>query len=119
MKLKIDENLPIEVCDALRAAGHDVLTVADEKLAGSPDSDIALVCRSEDRALITLDTDFGNILAYPPEQFPGIIVIRADDQSKPAILTLFSAIVRALRSEPISHHLWIVEHNRIRVRGSE
>ena len=119
MKFKIDENLPVEVRDELRAAGHDVLTVADEQLGGSPDSDIASVCRSEDRVLVTLDTDFGNILAYPPEQFPGIMVIRADDQSKSAILTLFSAIAGALRSEPISHKLWIVEHNRIRVRGSE
>lgn len=62
MKFKIDENLPVEAGDRLRAANHDVLTVADEQLVGSPDSDIALICRSEDRVLITLDTDFGNSL---------------------------------------------------------
>ena len=48
MKLKIDENLPV---------------------------DAAAVCRADGRALITLDTDFGNVRAYPPADHPGIIVL--------------------------------------------
>ena len=37
MKFKTDENLPIEVADVLRQAGHDALTVHDQRLTGHPD----------------------------------------------------------------------------------
>lgn len=34
MKFKIDENLPIEVAEALRAEGFDARTVSEEMLQG-------------------------------------------------------------------------------------
>jgi predicted nuclease of predicted toxin-antitoxin system len=61
MKFKIDENLPVEAAEDLRQAGHDALTVADEKLAGQPDVRLADVCRVEGRAVLTLDLDFGDV----------------------------------------------------------
>jgi len=119
VKFKVDENLPVEVRDQLRNAGHEAATVLDEGLGGRPDSDVADVCKSEERVLVTLDTDFGNIRAYPPEDFHGIIVIRAEDQSKPAILKFVSRIIAALGKDAVGRTLWIVEENRIRVRSSE
>ena len=61
---KTDENLPIDAATPLRQAGLDVATVLDERLGGHADADILRVCRSEGRALITLDVDFANIDAY-------------------------------------------------------
>jgi DNA-binding PucR family transcriptional regulator len=58
MKLKVDENLPIEVAEALRQAEHDALTVQEQRLTGRPDAELADVCRAEGRMLVTLDTDF-------------------------------------------------------------
>lgn len=66
MMFKIDENLPVEAAEILRQAGYDASTVVEQRLGGKPDSDIASVCQQEGRALITLDTDFGDIRAYPP-----------------------------------------------------
>ena len=85
MKFKVDENLPLEVSTRLRDAGHDSLTVLDQQLGGTSDPHLISVCMTESRILVTLDTDFGNILAYPPDHLPGVIVIRTDDQSKPAL----------------------------------
>jgi len=76
MEFKVDENLPVEVADLLRQVGYDAVTVFEQHLEGSPDSDIASICQQEGRALITLDTDFADISAYPPAQFPGLIVLR-------------------------------------------
>lgn len=53
MKFKVDENLPIEARDDLRNAGHDAVTVADQQLAGQPDAQVAGVCRTEGRAVLT------------------------------------------------------------------
>ena len=66
MKLKIGENLPRECAALLRNAGFEADTAADERLAGAADSVIASHSRAEDRALVTLDLDFSNVLAYPP-----------------------------------------------------
>ena len=82
MDFKIDENLPVEVADLLRKFGLDVVTVFEQHFESTYDSDIASVCPQERRALITLDTDFADICAYPPAQFPGLIVLRLYRQDK-------------------------------------
>jgi hypothetical protein len=63
-----------------------------------------------------LDTDFCNILNYPPEDHSGIVVIRTLDQSKPVVLGYIQSILPALSSETISGRLWIVQKGGIRIR---
>ncbi len=117
MKFKIDENLPIEVADLLLQAGYDAITVLQQHLGGSPDPNIASVCQGERRVLITLDTDFADIRAYPPAQFPGLIVLRLRRQDKPYILKFLGHLIPMLSSESLEHMLWIVEETRLRIRS--
>jgi len=117
MEFKVDENLPVEVADLLRQVGYDAVTVFEQHLEGSPDSDIASVCQEEGRALITLDTDFADIRAYPPAQFPGLIVLRLHRQDNPHVLEVIKRLILLLSSEPLEHLLWIVEETRLRIRG--
>lgn len=119
MQFKVDENLPREACRILRNAGHDAVSVLDQQLGGYPDTNIAAVCKSESRILVTLDTDFANIIAYPPKDFSGIVVIRTEDQAKSVVLEIIHRIVAILESESPQGDLWIVESNRIRIRGSK
>lgn len=83
MKLKLDENIDARLATLLRDAGHDALTVREQKLRGSNDTDLYRLCISEDGALITLDLDFSNILTYPPEKTSGLIVLRGPDDLFP------------------------------------
>jgi predicted nuclease of predicted toxin-antitoxin system len=64
VKFKTDENLPIEAASTLRHYGFDAETVWDESLSGAGDGTIANKVREEERILLTLDLDFGNI--YSP-----------------------------------------------------
>lgn len=117
MKFKLDENLPPSLAEMFAAAGHDAHSVVQQALGGQPDARVIEVCSREQRALVTLDLDFSNILAYPPAKFAGIIVLRLADQ---AHVTVEAAIRRALEllsKEPVTGTLWIVEDRRIRVRG--
>ena len=116
MKFKLDENMPAEACAVLSKAGHDVHTVLQEEMGGQPDSMISAVCRAEERVLITLDTDFCNILAYPPGIHSGIIVIRTVDQSKPTVLGFMERVLIAIETEEIDRRLWIVQKGSIRIR---
>ncbi len=117
MAFKVDENLPVEVADLLRQAGHDAATVAEEELGGAPDADISTVCQDEGRALITLDTDFGDIRAYPPEQYPGVVVLRLRRQDKPHVLGVVERLLTMLSEEQLAHRLWIVSETQLRIRG--
>jgi len=117
VRFKLDENLPLEACRLLRQAGHDAVSVLEQQIGGCPDRELAAVCQAESRVLITLDTDFSNILVYPPADAPGRIVIRTDDQARPAVVRLMKRIATALQSENPRGRLWIVERDRIRIRG--
>jgi len=118
-RFKLDENLPTSSVKILRDNGHDALTVFDQKMSGESDLRIAEVVRKEDRALITLDLDFADIRAYPPNEFPGIIVLRLNRQDNDTVLSALTRILPFLEKEAIREKLWIVEENRVRVRGEE
>jgi predicted nuclease of predicted toxin-antitoxin system len=116
MRFKVDENLHEDVAAALRDEEHDAQTVHDEQLRGRPDTDIAEACRREGRVLITLDLDFSNIREYPPKDYPGLIVLRVVDQSRPRVLSVFSQIFELLPSQPLAGHLWVVSESGVRIR---
>ena len=67
MKFKLDENLGRRGLEFLKAAGHDVMTVRDQGLAGATDATLFAACMREGRDLITLDIAPG----FPPS-WPGL-----------------------------------------------
>ncbi len=119
MLLKLDENLPADACQMLVDAGHDAMSVLDQQLGGRPDDMIAEVCRAEARVLLTLDTDFANILVYPPALHAGLVVMRTEDQSKATVLELIRKVASVLATQSPVGQLWIIEPGRIRIRSSE
>lgn len=103
VRFKTDENLPV--------------SVLDQRLSGANDADLALVCVREQRVLITLDTDFADIRRYPPDQLEGVIVLRPRAQSKQSVLAMLQRVLPLLERESLPGRLWIVEDERIRIRG--
>jgi Domain of unknown function (DUF5615) len=61
LRLLADENVPAPSITALRAAGHDVVSVA-EVAAGSPDDAVLALAIADGRLIVTLDRDFGELL---------------------------------------------------------
>jgi predicted nuclease of predicted toxin-antitoxin system len=116
MLFKTDENLHDDVAALFASAGHDVHTVYDEGLRGSPDDAIAERCRNEGRVLVTLDLDFADIRTYPPAAHPGMIVLRVGNQSRRHILRVLSPVVALLDKEPVAARLWIVSEAGVRIR---
>jgi predicted nuclease of predicted toxin-antitoxin system len=116
MRFKVDENLPIELAERLRRAEHDAATVLDQQLEGTSDSNLAHACQQEERILITLDLDFADIRAYPPQEYPGLIVLRLEQQDRLHVLQVFERLLNALEVGTAERSLWIVDEHRIRIR---
>ena len=118
MKFKIDENLPVEFAELLRQAGFEADTTEDEGLSGAADEIIAERCRLERRILISLDLDFANVRAFPPQHHDGLIVLRSKQQHKEVLLVMFRRVLMVLPKHSPAGQLWIVEADRIRQRSS-
>ena len=116
MRFKIDENLPSEVASVLNIAGHDAMTIGDQRMSGEPDPRVAAVCRDEDRVILTLDLDFSDIRTYPPGDYPGIVVLRPPTQAKSAVLDLVGQLIPLLDIEPLVGNLWILQRSGLRIR---
>ena len=75
MKIKLDEANGRRGIELLTLAGHDVMTVRDQNLQGARDETLFDVCAGEDRVLVTLDHDFGQVLRFPPKRGAGLVIL--------------------------------------------
>jgi predicted nuclease of predicted toxin-antitoxin system len=120
MKLKLDENLGSRGAEILREAGHDVSTVSLQKLGSTADHKLIEICRTEERALVTLDLDFGNPFRYEPSKYPGIALVRLSrDPNHRELMAAMQTLASALAKDSLKGKLWIVEAQRIRIYQPE
>ena len=123
MKIKVDENIGRRSVEFLRQAGHDVMTVPEQRLSGAPDETVFRACLFERRVLVTLDRDFGQVPRFPPKQSAGVAIL---ELGAPATTSLLESRLRTFLSladtRNVDGELWIVEAGRVRVhleRGDE
>jgi len=115
VNIKLDENLGRRGAAILRAAGHQVTTVAEEGLASASDEQLAEVCRSDRKCLVTLDLDFGNPLRFTPSRHAGIAVLRLPGGSGGGdLLQAVRTLAAGLAGNTIDGKLWIVQRGHIR-----
>jgi predicted nuclease of predicted toxin-antitoxin system len=118
--LKVDENIGRDGVALLRSAGHDVATVREQGLGGANDDTVFAVSTGEERALVTLDRDFGNMVRFPPERSSGVVVL---ELGGPASLRLLRRrlvdFITLATTHSVDGKLWIVEPGRIRIRPAK
>jgi predicted nuclease of predicted toxin-antitoxin system len=71
-----DENVHIDVIIHLRSQGLNVISVKDIGLIGEDDLNILRKANSEQRAIITHDSDFGTLAILSGEPVIGILYLR-------------------------------------------
>jgi predicted nuclease of predicted toxin-antitoxin system len=116
VKVKLDENLPAELLDDLRAAGHEADTVRNEGLTGSPDAVILEQVRQDRRVLFTLDKGIADIRAYPPEQHAGIVLFRPPSMGRGTTLAFVRRHLPAVLELDLTGHLVVVTDVALRLR---
>ena len=83
MKLLIDSALSHTIAQQLRTEGHDAVHVRERGLQTASDSEILQLAETEDRVLVSADTDFGSLLALRDKSSPSFVLIRKNVGTKP------------------------------------
>ena len=114
MTFLADENFPRPALVALRRAGHEVFSIAED-CPGISDEEVAALCAEQHRTLLTFDKDFGELVfrrGLPAGS--GVVLFRITPASPEEAADLALALV----SSPTDLHgaFCVVTRDRIRVR---
>jgi predicted nuclease of predicted toxin-antitoxin system len=76
VRFLVDVNLSPRLADQLNALGHDTVHASVLGLSSAPDEVLLERARSEERIMISADSDFGTILAATRASSPSVLYLR-------------------------------------------
>ena len=93
MKLLLDQGVRYRVAAELGRRGLDAVHTRDLGLAQAADEDIMARARLEERVVVTLDSDFGMLLAIQGAVTPSVIQVR---EHNPSVDTTVSVVLQVV-----------------------
>lgn len=116
MKLLLDACVSGKAADELRAAGHDVAWVGDW-IEDPGDETLLALAHTQERALVTIDKDFGELAVRRRMRHHGILRIVGFSARLHAQVCLIA--VETHGADLINGALVTAEPGRIRIRPAE
>ena len=116
MRIKLDENLPVRIAEALTDLGHDVDTVASEGLTGRSDSEVWHGSQDAKRFLVTQDLDFSDIRKFTPGTHGGILLMRLREPGRRALARRVIGLFSAEETDAWAGCFVVATDHKIRVR---
>lgn len=99
MRWLLDQGLPRSAATILNDAREDAIHVGDIGMAEAPDPEILHYALSENRIIITLDSDFHALLALAGSLKPSVIRIREEGLKGQQLAELILRIGRQFKNE--------------------
>jgi predicted nuclease of predicted toxin-antitoxin system len=113
MRFLADESCDFAAVRALRAAGHDVLAVA-ELAPRAPDTEVIRLAVREQRILLTEDKDFGQLVFAQGAHTRGVLYLRFPASARSQIPEVVVRLVEQQR-ERLHQAFVVVQPGRIRI----
>jgi predicted nuclease of predicted toxin-antitoxin system len=116
VNLLIDESLSARVAKALASSGHDAVHVGDLGLLGAPDRDVMATARAAHRCIVSVDTDFGELLAIGRHTGPSVVLLRRAPHRPDEQAALLLGALRQLEEDIVAGAIVVLTHERARIR---
>jgi predicted nuclease of predicted toxin-antitoxin system len=113
----VDECAGPALAQWLIAQGHDVFSVYDEA-RGVSDDEVIQKAWAEDRIIITIDKDFGDLIFRDRHPHKGVILLRLNDERSPAKIAVMKALLETANVELENRFVVATEHT-VRIAGIE
>ena len=114
LKFLTDENVSSSLIKAVRDEGYNIKDIKEEGLFGISDKEVLALAFKENRAVITHDKDFANLLKYPSVKHKGVILLRFKNQSPINAINLFVPTLMKLKESRIKKSLVIISEDYIK-----
>ncbi len=111
-KLYLDQMFGLNVAQALRNEGYDILRASETGSARADDQQILQKAISENRILITLDEHFGDWVILPLSQHPGVIRVKVDPTTSGNVLNLLLPFLRLHHPSQFKDYLVILSEKK-------
>jgi predicted nuclease of predicted toxin-antitoxin system len=111
-KLYLDQMFRVDVAQALREEGYDVLRASEIQQNRANDQQIFQRAITENRILVTLDEHFGDWVVLPISQHLGVIRIKVHPTTSEKILNVLLPFLRMHTQEQLKDHLVILSEKR-------
>jgi predicted nuclease of predicted toxin-antitoxin system len=116
MRFLVDACVDVRVRDWLREQGHDANHLRDEGLQKLPNGRIFVKASEEARFIVTLDLDFGEILALAADRVVSTIVFRLRDTRAVSLIARLESVLPNVEPDLFRGVIVIIEPARFRVR---
>lgn len=111
-KIYLDQMFRIEVAQALRAGGHDVVRASEVGQERSDDWEILQKSIAENRILVTLDEHFGDWVILPLSKHTGVIRLKINPTTAQNAIGLLIPFIRVYPPRKLENHLVILSSKR-------
>lgn len=108
LRLYLDQMFRVDVAEALRDQGYDVIRASETGQARAEDRQILEKAIADDRVLITLDEHFGNWAILPLTRHPGVIRLKVHPTTSKKVKELLIPFLKNHRAEQFRDHLVIL-----------
>ena len=116
MRFLADMGVDVRVVEYLRGHGHDAKHLRDEGLQRSPDGEIFAKAAAENRVVLTLDLDFGEIAALTTGRKASVILFRLHNTRTPHVIDRLARARADCADALAKGAVVVVEESRQRVR---
>ena len=115
-QLFIDQNIRIEVAEALREDGYQVIHASDANLARRDDEEILRFASTRKLTIITFDVDFAELAYWARQPHHGIIRLKIEPQIPSHILPILRRFLTTHSQGDLENALVILAENKVRIR---
>jgi predicted nuclease of predicted toxin-antitoxin system len=111
-KLYLDQMLRLDVAQALRNEGHDIMRASEVGQSRADDYEILQKAIAENRILVTLDEHFGDWVILPLSKHPGVIRLKINPTTSKNAKQLLVPFLRLHSSAQFRNYLVILSPKR-------